>query len=272
MPAITSALIALRLSGRLIVIQKAWPRLSCSTGAAVSLIERSPRVTGRRQAGVMVAAAVVADDVDLRDHAACRHLIAGGDVQCLHDAGQRRGMHVFHLHRFERDHRLARSNGLADRDLHGHDTAVHRRAQLAIAGCAHVPRARVTRGVDDLERLAAMGEPQAIAIAQPGGAFHHALASEAHTLGAEFEHVNLVGLPAERHLVAAAVHGASAWPSARGRRSRRAKRSAARVTADRSRHRAARPATSRSAAPQPARRRVDRRLRRDATGRRRVAR
>src|SRR6059036_1026052 len=47
MPAITSALMALRLSGRLIVIQNAWSRFSCSTSADASVIG-TPYVAARR--------------------------------------------------------------------------------------------------------------------------------------------------------------------------------------------------------------------------------
>ena len=124
-------------------------------------------------------------------------------MQRLHRARDRRRVDVLHLHRLQRDHRLARSDALTDRDLHCDDAAVHRRAQLAVTRGTHVPCARLARGVDDLERGAAVAQPQTIAIAQPGGTLHHAVAHESHAVGGELEHVDLQALPAQHHFVAA---------------------------------------------------------------------
>src|SRR5437867_11305462 len=100
MPAITSALMALRLSGRLIVIQNAWSRFSCSTSADASVIgtpyvaaRRSPR-GGASALGTARRRSLFALLVrfDLGDDTPAGHLVADGCVHRLDRAGQRRGM------------------------------------------------------------------------------------------------------------------------------------------------------------------------------------
>ena len=52
--------------------------------------------------------------VDFGQHAMGGDLIARSDVQRLHDARDRRCVHVLHLHRFQRDqHRISRGDALA---------------------------------------------------------------------------------------------------------------------------------------------------------------
>src|SRR5260370_30795444 len=84
-------------------------------------------------------------------------------------------MHVLHLHGLQRHHRLAGCDALALFDQNRNDTAVHRRADLAVAaGCRRRGR-RGQRQIADDKRDAPMQHMEPVAVLEKSCRFHQAV-------------------------------------------------------------------------------------------------
>jgi hypothetical protein len=62
-----------------------------------------------------------------------RNLLAFNHIDRGNRAGDACRVHVLHLHRFQRHHRLSGRDLLAGLDQHGHDAAIHGGSHLAVA-------------------------------------------------------------------------------------------------------------------------------------------
>src|ERR1700716_4341699 len=78
--------------------------------------------------------------LDDDQHVAGAHRVTGRDADLLHGAAPLGVDVVLHLHRLEHEQRLAGLDGVALRDEHLHDRALHRRAHGAVAAGAAAGR------------------------------------------------------------------------------------------------------------------------------------
>src|SRR6185437_15389865 len=94
-------------------------------------------------------------------------------------------MHVLHLHRFQRHHRLADRDALARLDQNRDNAPVQSGANLAVtsAGCRRLGRCKSE--VANRMRHASMLEIKAIASAEKFYALHDAISTEANILVAD---------------------------------------------------------------------------------------
>src|SRR6476661_4286953 len=123
--------------------------------------------------------------LDLHHDLARRHLLALGDIDGEHLAGNACGMHMFHLHRFQRHHGLAGGDLLAGLDQHGDDTAVHRRAHLAIAAAGRSRYRCGEREIADRKRASTMQEIEPVSVAQEFDGFSKTVAAETESMAAD---------------------------------------------------------------------------------------
>src|SRR5438445_712968 len=191
MPATTSLLMALRLSGRLMVIQNAAPRFSWRTaGVSDSLMVlrwigyacvlgnalTGDAATG--SGGSLYRFCQWRLELDLRDHAQGGGLVANLHMHGADPAGSRGHVDVLHLHGFQRHHGLARLDLVARGHHHVDHPPVHGGAQLAIPGglassCGSCPGV-----VLDTQRRALVVQQQRTGIAMEGGALDQAITIE----------------------------------------------------------------------------------------------
>ena len=120
------------------------------------------------------------------------HNLPGRDLLALHHIDRRnhprdRGrMHMFHLHGFQRHHRLAGHDALAQFDQNRHDTAIHRGANLAVAAGCRGGCGRRHGQIADRERDAAVQDEEPVTIAEESCGYRKAVAAEADAIAAEF--------------------------------------------------------------------------------------
>ncbi len=122
------------------------------------------------------------------------HLLADRHLEGGDAAGDRRRMHVFHLHRLQRDQRLSERDLVADAGQQGHHTPVHRGAQAPVARRRVAPRYSSARTVLEPVRTAAAMQPQTGAVAGKMHAVHHAVEGEAGVALAQGDRLQSVGL------------------------------------------------------------------------------
>ena len=104
-------------------------------------------------------------------------------------------MHMFHLHCFEYDHRLAPIHAIACGGQNRNHAAIHRRTQFAIAGAIIMARGCRERPIIDQEMASGKLQRQLSAGAQENRVLHHAVTNETNRIGAEvgeFQFENLL--------------------------------------------------------------------------------